>query len=36
VVDSYGLLSLSLNRASAADELGLAAGDGVTLHAPSG
>lgn len=31
LVDSYGLLALSLDRASAADELGLRAGSGVTL-----
>lgn len=35
VVDSYGLLSVALNRASAAAELRLAAGDAVTL-APLG
>lgn len=33
VVDSYGLLSLSLDRASAADEVGLVAGDQVRLGA---
>jgi S-adenosylmethionine hydrolase len=31
VVDSYGLLAVALDRRSAADELHLAAGDGVTL-----
>lgn len=31
VVDSYGMLSLALDRRSAAEELGLAAGDQVTL-----
>jgi hypothetical protein len=31
VVDSYGLLSVTLHRASAADELGLAEGDEVRL-----
>ena len=31
LVDSYGLLSLALDRASAAAELGLRAGSGVTL-----
>jgi S-adenosylmethionine hydrolase len=31
VLDSYGLLALSLDQRSAAEELGLAAGDGVTL-----
>ena len=33
VVDSYGLLSLALNRRSASEELRLGAGDGVTLAA---
>jgi len=33
VVDSYGLLSVCVDRSSAADELGLAAGDEVTLEA---
>jgi S-adenosylmethionine hydrolase len=33
VVDSYGLLALTLDRRSAADELHLHAGDGVTLEA---
>jgi hypothetical protein len=32
VLDSYGLLALSLDQRSAAEELGLAAGDGVTLE----
>ena len=31
LVDSYGLLALCLDRASAADELGMRAGSGVTL-----
>lgn len=31
IVDSYGLLSLSVNRSSAADELGLGTGDEVIL-----
>jgi S-adenosylmethionine hydrolase len=31
LVDSYGLLALCLDRASASDELGLRAGSGVTL-----
>ena len=31
LVDSYGLLALCLDRASAADELGLRAGSGITL-----
>ncbi|MFM7537698.1 MAG: S-adenosyl-l-methionine hydroxide adenosyltransferase family protein [Acidimicrobiales bacterium] len=31
VVDSYGMLSVCLDRRSAADELGLAVGDAVTL-----
>lgn len=35
VVDSYGLVSLAFDRRSAADELGLAPGDAVTLEAPS-
>jgi len=34
LVDSYGLMALSLNRSSAADELGLHAGDPVTLQIP--
>jgi S-adenosylmethionine hydrolase len=36
LVDSYGLLALTINRASAAEELGIKAGDEVTLHAPAG
>jgi S-adenosylmethionine hydrolase len=35
LVDSYGLMALALNRTSAADELGLRAGDSVTLGRPS-
>lgn len=35
IVDSYGLMSLSLDRASAGAELGLLAGDQVTLRPPS-
>jgi S-adenosylmethionine hydrolase len=35
IVDSYGLIALALNRTSAGDELGLGAGDLVTLTAPS-
>lgn len=34
LIDSYGLMALAVNRASAADELGLAAGDAVSLEAP--
>jgi S-adenosylmethionine hydrolase len=34
VVDSYGLVSLALDRASAAEELGLHPGDGVSLAMP--
>jgi S-adenosylmethionine hydrolase len=34
LVDSYGLMALSLNRSSAADELGLHAGDPVSLQIP--
>jgi hypothetical protein len=34
VVDSYGLLSLALDRRSAAEELGLRAGSGVGLGGP--
>ena len=33
MVDSYGLMALTLNRSSAADELGLHAGDAVALRA---
>ncbi|MFN0091503.1 MAG: S-adenosyl-l-methionine hydroxide adenosyltransferase family protein [Acidimicrobiales bacterium] len=36
VVDSYGLLSVAVNRGAAADELNLRAGDLVTLTAPEG
>src|SRR5579859_3385166 len=35
VVDSYGLMALALDRASAAEELGLRPGDGVSLRAPT-
>lgn len=35
VVDSYGLLSLAFDRRSAAEELGIRAGDSVRLAAPS-
>jgi S-adenosylmethionine hydrolase len=35
LVDSYGLMALALNRTSAADELGLRAGDSVTLGRPA-
>lgn len=35
VVDSYGLISVSFDRRSAADELGLAPGDAVTLEPPA-
>lgn len=34
LVDSYGLIALAVNRASAADELGLHAGDAVGLETP--
>lgn len=34
LVDSYGLLSLALDRRSAAEECGLHAGSGVTLEVP--
>lgn len=34
IVDSYGLMALSLERASAGEELGLMAGDQVALYAP--
>ena len=34
LVDSYGLLSIALDRRSAADELGLRAGCGVTVVPP--
>ncbi|MHB8670046.1 MAG: SAM hydroxide adenosyltransferase [Acidimicrobiales bacterium] len=36
VLDSYGLLSLSFDRRSAAEELGIRAGDAVRLSAPEG
>jgi len=36
VVDSYGLLSVAVDRGSAADTLGLHAGDPVTLEAFEG
>lgn len=36
LVDSYGLLSLSLDRSSAAADCGLAAGSAVTIVAPGG
>ena len=35
LVDSYGLMALAVNRASAGDELGITAGDQVTLMAPA-
>lgn len=35
LVDSYGLMAIALDQASAADELGLAPGDGVSLR-PAG
>jgi S-adenosylmethionine hydrolase len=35
LVDSYGLMALAVNRASASDELGIKAGDQVTLAAPA-
>jgi S-adenosyl-L-methionine hydrolase (adenosine-forming) len=35
VVDSYGLVSIAVDRRSAAGELRLAAGDGVTLEEPT-
>jgi S-adenosylmethionine hydrolase len=35
LVDSYGMMAIALNQASAADELGLAPGDGVSLQAPA-
>lgn len=34
IIDSYGLMALAVNRSSAADELGLKAGDQVTLAPP--
>jgi hypothetical protein len=36
IVDSYGLMALALDRASAGEELGLRAGDLVTLFPPGG
>ena len=36
IVDSYGLMALALDRASAGEELGLVAGDQVTLRTPGG
>src|SRR5262249_54561656 len=35
LVDSYGLVALALDRTSAADELGIKAGDAMTLEAPA-
>jgi S-adenosylmethionine hydrolase len=35
VVDSYGMVSVALDRRPAADELGLRPGAAVTLEAPS-
>lgn len=35
VVDSYGLLSICFDRRSAADELGIAPGDAVSLETPT-
>ena len=35
VVDSYGLLSIAFDRRSAADELGLRAGDSVVIEVPT-
>jgi len=32
IVDSYGLVSLAFDRRSAADELRVSAGDGITLE----
>ncbi len=34
VLDSYGMIAMAGNRSSAADELGLAAGDELTLRRP--
>ncbi len=34
IIDSYGLMALATNRSSAAEELGLKAGDAVRLEAP--
>ncbi len=36
VVDSYGLIALAARQASAAEDLGIAAGDGVTLRPVDG
>ena len=36
IIDSYGLIALALDRASAADELGVAAGDQVVISAAEG
>jgi S-adenosylmethionine hydrolase len=36
LVDSYGLMSVALDRRSAAQELGLAAGSGITVVPPPG
>jgi S-adenosylmethionine hydrolase len=36
LVDSYGLMAVVLEQAPAADELGVKAGDAVTLEPPSG
>jgi S-adenosylmethionine hydrolase len=36
LVDSYGLMAVVLEQASAADELGVNAGDALTLEPPSG
>ena len=35
LVDSYGMMAIALDQASAAEELGLAPGDGVSLQAPA-
>lgn len=35
VVDSYGMVSVALDRRPAADELGLAPGDAVSIGEPS-
>jgi S-adenosylmethionine hydrolase len=35
LVDSYGMMAIALDQASAAQELGLAPGDGVRLEAPA-
>ena len=36
LVDSYGLVSLALDQRSAAEELGLRAGSGITVVPPPG